>query len=141
MITEFQGKYRWLSNFWMSPMIIDGKTFVSNEQWYVYNKTTDEKARKHIMRLSKSRDIKRMGRTVKLRDDWDSIKVNAMWLGLYAKFTQNKELKEKLIATGDQQLIEGNRWGDTFWGIDLRTNEGENCLGKLLMKLRSELKS
>ena len=55
-----------------------------------------------------------------------------------AKFTQNEELKKKLIDTGDATLIEGNTWNDTFWGVC--NGVGENNLGKILMKIREELK-
>ena len=56
-----------------------------------------------------------------------------------AKFTQNPDLKKKLLATGDEHLEEGNTWGDTIWGtVD---GVGENRLGKILMRVRDELKN
>ena len=58
-----------------------------------------------------------------------------------AKFTQNEELKRLLLATGDKRLAEGNTWGDTFWGVDLRSGRGENHLGIILMRVREELAS
>ena len=48
------------------------------------------------------------------------------------------ELKQKLLETGNTELVEGNTWGDTFWGV--YNVEGENILGRLLMKVREELK-
>ena len=57
-----------------------------------------------------------------------------------AKFTQNAGLAEQLIATGDRELVEGNNWHDTFWGADGKTGEGENHLGRILMKIRGELR-
>lgn len=59
-----------------------------------------------------------------------------MWEILRAKFKQHPELAAMLIATGDAELVEGNTWGDTFWGRDLATGHGENHLGRLLMELR-----
>ena len=56
-----------------------------------------------------------------------------------AKFSQNPELLQRLIDTGDMELVEGNRWHDAYWGVDLATGEGENHLGLILMKIRSEL--
>ena len=56
---------------------------------------------------------------------------------LDCKFTQNPVLKLKLIETGSKKLIEGNTWGDTFWGMSSRTGKGRNALGQLLMKLRA----
>ena len=53
------------------------------------------------------------------------------------KFKQNPELKQKLLETGNQELIEGNTWNDTFWGVC--NGQGQNWLGKILMLARSEL--
>lgn len=57
MIEEFEKEFRFLSNFWKAPMTIDGKRFVSNEQWYVYNKTTDPEVRKTILSIEDSGDV------------------------------------------------------------------------------------
>ena len=56
-----------------------------------------------------------------------------------AKFYQNPQLAEKLIATADRKIVEGNTWHDTFWGVDAATGKGENHLGVILMKIREEL--
>lgn len=56
-----------------------------------------------------------------------------------AKFTQNEDLKEKLLATGNDILEEGNTWGDKVWGTV--NGVGENKLGKILMKVREELRN
>jgi predicted NAD-dependent protein-ADP-ribosyltransferase YbiA (DUF1768 family) len=53
------------------------------------------------------------------------------------KFSRNPELRVKLLNTGDLQLVEGNYWGDTFWGVC--NGKGENHLGKILMRVRKEL--
>ena len=81
-----------------------------------------------------------MGRRVKLRPDWEQVKVGLMEEIVRAKFTQNEDLKQRLLATGDKRLAEGNTWGDTFWGVDLRSGRGENHLGRILMRVRDELK-
>ena len=57
-----------------------------------------------------------------------------------AKFTQNQDMKQQLLATGNLVLEEGNGWHDTFWGVDLKTGEGENHLGRILMQVREELR-
>ena len=65
------------------------------------------------------------------------MKIDIMRQVLKSKFTQNPELKAKLIATGDAELIEGNNWNDRFWGVC--RGVGQNHLGKLLMEVRAEL--
>ena len=82
---------------------------------------------------------KGVGRRVPLRPDWEQVKVGIMEEIVRAKFTQNPELAARLMATGEKILVEGNTWGDTCWGVDLRTGQGENHLGRILMKVREEL--
>ena len=71
-------------------------------------------------------------------EDWEEVKDQIMYEICLAKFTQNEELKEKLLATGNEELVEGNTWHDTYWGVCNR--RGKNKLGKILMRVRSELK-
>ena len=73
-----------------------------------------------------------------LREDWETVKIDVMRDVLKSKFSLNSELREKLIATGDVELIEGNHWNDRFWGVC--RGKGQNHLGKLLMELRKILK-
>ena len=80
---------------------------------------------------------KRLGRRVELRSDWETVKIEIMRQVLKSKFTHNPELREKLIATGNTELIEGNNWNDRFWGVC--RGVGKNHLGKLLMEIRAEL--
>jgi ribA/ribD-fused uncharacterized protein len=84
-------------------------------------------------------EIKALGRTIELVPNWDEIKVSVMEKVLRAKFTQNTQLGQRLLFTGDRELVEGNTWNDKFWGVC--NGEGENHLGKLLMKIRSELRA
>ena len=85
----------------------------------------------------KSKD---MGRRVPLRSDREDVKYGIMEEIVRAKFTQHPELAVRLLATGDKVLVEGNHWGDTCWGVDVRTGQGENNLGKILMRVREELR-
>ena len=135
-ITEFSGEYRWLSNFWMAPIEIQGWRFPSSEHAYQAAKSLDQNDWLAISLLT-SGQAKRFGRTIKIRADWEEIKVDAMRSILTAKFLQNPDLRARLIATGDAELIEGNHWGDTFWGVC--KGQGKNILGKLLMELRQSL--
>ena len=86
-------------------------------------------------------NAKRRGRHVQLRKDWESVKNGIMEEIVRAKFIQNLELKAQLLSTGDAILIEGNTWNDRYWGVDVRSGVGKNHLGKILMKIRSELRT
>lgn len=135
-ITSFQGEYRWLSNFWLVDVKLDGYVYPSVEHAYVAAKTLDKDARLQIWKTEKPGQVKRFGRTLVLRADWDQVKLPTMeWL-LRQKF-QNDYLRFQLAATRGIELIEGNTWGDTFWGVC--RGVGENHLGKLLMQIREDL--
>lgn len=98
--------------------------------------TEEEKIPFTAMRPSGS---KKAGRQVQLRPDWEEVNVGIMKEIIRAKFTQNEDMKRQLLATGDTYLEEGNAWHDTCWGVDAKTGEGQNYLGKALMKIRQEL--
>ena len=78
---------------------------------------------------------KRKRRQVKLRSDWDAVRLSVMEDVVRAKFLQNPDLAARLVATGTMPLEEGNDFGDTFWGVDAKTGKGENNLGKILLKI------
>ena len=99
-------------------------------------KTLDINERRAIANASTPGLAKKMGRSVSLRPDWEDIKDDVMLEGLYRKFT-NDELADWLLDTGDEELVEGNWWGDRYWGVC--NGIGQNKLGKLLMKVREEL--
>lgn len=138
-IAAFKGEFRWLSNFW--PVTItceDGITYPSSEHAYMASKTLDMATRREVSMLKTAGDAKRFGREIKLRPDWEEVKKNEMLTVLRLKF-QDPLLKIKLINTGDAILIEGNTWGDTYWGVC--NGQGMNVLGELLMQIREELKA
>ena len=142
MIVEFDGQYAFLSNFYPSPFIHEGIVYPTNEHFFQAMKTLDIDERKKIAAAETPGLAKRMGRNVQLRSDWEKVKVYYMELGLRLKFA-NKALAEKLIATGDEELVEGNWWCDQTWGScncpkHIRV-PGRNLLGMLLMELRKEL--
>ena len=138
-ITEFQGRYRFLSNFWPALLTLDGKEYPSVEHAYQAAKTFDIETRERFANIMlKAGDAKRMGRRVNIRPEWESVKVIVMHSLLREKF-KCADLREKLLATGDAELIEGNHWGDTFWG-QCPIGMGDNHLGRLLMQVREELR-
>ena len=138
MINNFRDEFFFLSNFYIAPVVYNGLTFQSNEAAFQAQKTLNEGQRRKFMRLAPS-NAKMKGRKVVLREDWEEVKDQIMYEICLAKFTQNKELKEKLLATGDEELVEGNTWHDTYWGVYNR--RGKNKLGKILMRVREELRN
>ena len=137
VIDSFKGKYFFLSNFYESPVIYEGITYLNNEAAFQAQKTLTNKERLAFSMLNPSQ-AKKLGRSVSLRPDWEDIKIDIMYNICKAKFTQNETLKTKLLKTGDAMLIEGNTWGDKIWGQV--NGVGENNLGKILMRVREELK-
>lgn len=132
-ITSFTGPHRWLSNFWPAPVSLDGVVYPTVEHAYVAAKTRDSTWRSAVLACGTPGDAKRLGRRMNLRSDWNAVRVDVMRDLLEQKFS-NPTLAEKLLATGDALLQEGNTWGDTFWGVC--NGRGENMLGKLLMEVR-----
>lgn len=132
-INEFRGEYRFLSNFWSCPVNYDGITYQNTEAAFQAQKCIDPADRARFAGLNPS-EAKRLGRRVKLRSDWETVKDQIMCQVVQAKFTQNPDLMAKLKATGDAILIEGNTWGDRYWGVC--RGAGQNKLGRILMALR-----
>ena len=142
MITEFRGQYSFLSNFTLFDkfMLYGGDLYQSNEHFYQAMKFTDKVIRESV-RAHPAKGLKKYVKTLPIRPDWESIKLDVMLFGLRYKFSDNNpQLKRKLISTGDLIIQEGNYWNDKFWGVCLKTNTGENNLGKLLMQVREEIK-
>ena len=137
-ILEFDREYRFLSNFWPATINIDGAEYPTVEHYYQAMKSDNPSIQDTIRNLSGPGKAKRYGKQVTLRGDWEKIKMGIMEKGIKAKFEQHPELMRKLIELKDYELIEGNNWGDDFWGVTLDNMIGDNFLGKLLMKIRDE---
>lgn len=136
MIKEFRKNYFFLSNFYPCIVVYDGITYSSSEAAYQAQKTLDNTERLRISQLDPEH-AKQEGRKLILRKDWDEVKLNLMYEICKIKFITNPNLTKRLLQTGNQELIEGNDWNDTFWGVC--NGEGENNLGKTLMRIRREL--
>ncbi len=139
MIKIFKGKYRFLSNFYYQPFTYKGHRYKTVEHAYQAAKTNDLKWKRKIRKTKSPALAKRIGRQAPLKSNWNEIKKEVMKDILLEKF-KNPKLRLKLLATGDEKIIEGNFWGDDFWGIDLKKKKGKNILGKILMEIREELK-
>ncbi len=139
VINSFQGPHRFLSNFFPSPINWGpGEVvFPTVEHGFVWHKSTNPHFRRMVLAEPKPGKVKRFGRSCVLRDHWDDMKLVIMEDLLVEKFQQHPDLRQKLINTGNAELIEGNHRGDTFWGVC--NGVGENHLGELLMKVRSAL--
>lgn len=138
-ISIFRYEYFFLSNFFPCVVEYDGLAYSSSEAAFQAQKSTDPEVKQQFVGKTPGA-AKFLGKRIKLREDWEDVKLGIMEEIVRAKFTQNDFLKDKLIATGDRKLIETNKWNDKFWGVSRVTGEGENHLGKILMKIRNEFK-
>ena len=143
MIREFRDDYYFLSNFFITPVTFRGIVYPSSENAYMSAKSDDPQWKAYCSNPNITpADAKENAKYIRLVNDWYISKFVVMEECLRSKF-ENSTLREKLLATGTQNIQEGNWWGDRTWGIDLKENPniGENHLGRLLMKIRDELKN
>lgn len=139
-ITNFRGQYDFLSNFSPSTLLIQGKYYRTVEHAFQSFKTDDPTWRERVRNAKTPAEAKRLGRAAPRRPTWDDEKVKAMEYFLRLKFAEPYAM-QRLLATGSEYLIEGNTWGDRFWGCELVNGQwiGQNYLGRLLMKIRDGL--
>ena len=135
-IEYFDKEYRFLSNFYEpSPVELDGVEYPSVEAAYQAAKTLNHHERWDFTLMSPGQ-AKKAGKKLDLRPDWDQVKEDVM-LGLLRQKFSEDPLRQQLLDTGDEELIEGNWWHDVWWGVC--NGVGKNRLGILLMQVRSEL--
>ena len=140
-IDSFKGAHDFLSNFYQWPVAYEGITYPSVEHAYQAAKTIDLVERDKIQKADTAGKAKRLGKTVTMRQNWEKIKIAVMYNLLQQKFN-SFALSKQLLNTYNDTLIEGNNWGDTFWGCTQDDDgkwAGENHLGKLLMRVRDDL--
>lgn len=137
MINSFRDQYFFLSNFYETPVEIEGFVYRNAEAAFQAQKTENPGAKREFTRLSASK-AKAKGRRVQLRPDWNTAKDQVMYEVVRAKFEQNEALRIQLMATGAEDLEEENTWGDREWGTV--NGHGQNKLGKILMRVRKELR-
>lgn len=134
MISLFRDEYFFLSNFYPVEIKLDGIVYPNAETAFQAQKTLDVEERRKFSMLKNPVQAKRLGRKVKLRDDWEEVKLEIMTEIVSQKFLQHPHLIEMLLQTGDEELVEGNKW-------DVCKGKSENHLGKILMKIRDVYKS
>lgn len=152
MITKFDGRYAFLSNFYPCKIEYQGITYPSVEHYYVAMKVNNDQMidgryytagdfRELISKIESPGKVKRIGKVIRVRSDWEDKKLEFMNWAVREKF-KDEHLKEMLLSTGDVDLIEGNWWHDNFYGqctCEKCAGKGKNHLGKILMNVRSEL--
>lgn len=136
-IDRFSGSYQFLSNFYICDIVYDGLTYPSVEHAYQAAKTLSIADREVIQQTISPKIAKKLGKHLEIRSDWNDIKLSIMTELVYQKFTVHNELADKLMSTADAELIEGNWWGDRYWGQC--NGIGENYLGKILMSVRKHI--
>lgn len=147
VIDSFLKEYFFLSNFYQHDLIPDMTwpdiKYPTVEHAFQAAKSLNRSERMRISELATPADAKRAGRVIKLRPDWEEIKIDIMTRYLREKFSIPK-LRERLLATGDAVLVEGNNWHDNFWGDchcpSCKNKIGYNHLGQTLIKIREEIK-
>lgn len=143
----------YLSNWYISEFKIDSIKFSSMEQYMMYKKAivfNDNKIAKEILETKDVSKIKALGRQVSNYNDtyWNGVRQIIIYKGLFEKFSQNEDLKKRLMNTGNDILAEC-AVQDKIWGIGLSMKDvnrwdmekwrGENLLGFALMMVREEL--
>jgi len=143
-IKKFEKEYAFLSNFHPAIVQYESMNYPTVEHAYQAAKSTEFFFRKLIAALpaEKAGLAKKRGRTIRLRRDWDSMKIDIMFELLCNKFKQ-PNFKKALLQTGDAKIIEGNFWHDNIWGDcfckKCENVSGQNWLGRLLMEVRDQI--
>lgn len=140
MIEKFIEEYHFLSDSFLlmgNPIKYDGRMWISLKHLYNGLKTDNKIVRDGIREAATPAEAEQLGRKVKLRPGWTGMRLDVRRLCLKLKFSSPK-LRDKLLATGDELLVNGNEKGETFWGVC--DGKGENNDGKLLMALRGYLR-
>lgn len=154
-IRSFSGEYRFLSNFdrqtfelipvWDVPLVatghLHGAVATSGEHAFQAAKTFDVDEASWVLAAATPKEAKRRGQRVKLRPDWEQIKVVAMIEVLGSRFF-DVDRRSRLLATGGEDLIEGNTWHDVSWGVctcPKHRGVGDNYLGRSLMWVREAI--
>lgn len=136
----FGQEFRWLSNFELVKIEFEGRIYPSTENAYQAAKVMDFQ-RDYFVSCSASNAKSKWKQFIPMysASKWDEIKLDVMEKVSIEKY-KNQELRQKLLDTGDKYLEETNWWQDTFYGVDYKLG-GRNELGKLLMKIRKEIKN
>lgn len=137
-IERFKDEHKWLSNFAACAIELGGVEYPSVEHAYMSAKSDKKEWKIFCATEPKAGKVKRASKGIVLVDNWFNIRVQVMTMCLIQKFSQ-EPYRSKLIETAGIELIEGNTWGDDFWGFDINRKRGRNILGNTIMFIREEL--
>ncbi len=131
--------YGEFSNFALFPISINGRWYQTSEHYYQSEKYIDLELKEKVINATTPMEAAMIGRDPQFpkREDWTSHKDVAMEIAVRAKFSQYEVLQNLLLSTKKAHIYEHTK-NDCYWG-DCLDRTGQNKLGILLMKLRSEL--
>ena len=132
------GEYGEFSNWFPAEFVYDGLKWANTEQAFMYFKSSDPTYQKRVRQTPDPRAVKVLGRTCKLRPDWDNIKYDVMLEVNLAKYKQNPWLAQVLLDTGDRPIHENCK--DPWWGGGPNFPAGRDMLGKVLVEVRRRLR-
>lgn len=140
ILTFTKPETRWLSNMTYVNIYFDGILYPSTENFYQAMKYKEQPIRRIISKMT-PQDAKKYSRENYMtneRMESASGRIRVMTYAQRQKYAID-EFQQKLLLTGNCHIEEGNWWNDKFWGTDIKTREGENHLGKIIMNLRKEI--
>lgn len=139
MISGFNDKYRFLSNFYQVKVEYKGIVYDNAESAYQAQKCKYKKDKQKFIGITGA-EAKSIGKQIEIINGWDNVKHQIMFEIVLQKFLQNPSIAKRLIKTGNEMLIETNYWHDNFWGNceceNCRDLYGSNNLGFILMHVR-----
>lgn len=139
MIEEFQGEYRWLSNFVSCSIMLNGIMYRSVEHAYMSAKSDNIDWKEFCQNTEKPGAVKKASYSLAINANWNKYKKHIiMWQCLQQKYRQEPYMS-KLIATDDTYIQEGNNHNDDHWGFCFKKKKGLNILGHMIMDIREEL--
>lgn len=143
-ILSFRDRHFFLSNFYPQPITYHNLTYPTSEHAYQAEKTDVQTMREEIRLAATPGQAKRIGQKAILRPNWEQMRLRVMEDILRVKFAPDTSCAHLLVMTYPKDLIEGNYWGDRYWGMVQNGKtylwEGENNLGKILMRIREDLR-
>ncbi len=133
--------HREFSNFAPFPIDLDGKRWPTTEQYYQAQKFTDPDLQTKIRKAEKPIIAKKLAHKHRdqIRPDWDAVKDDVMHRAVRRKFELHAELRDLLLATGDEKIVEAAPT-DYYWGVG-REGTGQNKLGKIIERIRAEVRA